>query len=108
MAYSLYEGRKGSQDQWRVPLPSTYRKIKDVLQLDDRFDSVLLYTMVIEYERRAMNRTHRDDYGTTEGQLGAMPTGSVDSIISARRVPRSARPGRCRYRRELRRCCRAG
>ena len=83
-AYSFYEGRKGSQDQWRVPLPSTYRKIKDVLQLDDRFDSVLLDTLVVEYERRAMKMGHTEaDYGTTEGQLGAMPTGSVDSIISS-------------------------
>lgn len=83
-AYSFYEGRLGSKDQWRIPMPSTYRKIKEVLQLDDRFDSVLLDTKIVEYERRAMKMGHTEaDYGVTDGQLGAMPTGSVDAVVGS-------------------------
>lgn len=98
-AYSFYEGRKGSKDQWRIPMPSTYRKIKDVLQLDDRFDSVLLDTKIVEYERRAMKMGHTEaDYGATEGQLGAMPAGSVAAVIgSPPFIDERAKSGRSDY-----------
>jgi tRNA1(Val) A37 N6-methylase TrmN6 len=83
-AYSFYEGRMGSQDQWRVPLPSTYRKLKKVLLLDNRFDDVLLNTTIIEYERQAMKMGHTDiAYGQTPGQLGAMKPGSVDAVVAS-------------------------
>jgi DNA modification methylase len=82
--YSFYEGRRGSTDQWRIPLPSTYRKLKEVLKLDDRFDDVLLSTEMVEVERRAMKMGHTiADYGSTDGNLGNLPAGTCDGVISS-------------------------
>jgi len=69
--YSWYEGRPAGVE---IPTPERWDKLKELLELDDRFDD-LIYSH-IEVEATSIKTVGKTghinmvDYGVTEGQLG--------------------------------------
>jgi len=69
--YSWYEGRPAGIE---IPTPEHWRKLKDLLELDDRFDDGILAVEEVEATSRfTVERTGHakmDDYGASAGQIG--------------------------------------
>lgn len=81
--YSWYEGRPAGT---QIPTPEHWRKLKGILHLDDRFDHGILTEVEVEAtgKNTTAGRFSPDStYGTTEGNVGALPAGDLAAVVTS-------------------------